>query len=103
MTYLDEKDVDKSTIQTVGCDGTAVNTGTKGGIVRLFEVSLKRPVNWFICQPHANKLPLRHVFAHLDGHTSEPKGFSGPIVKELLGCEVQQLVKFGCVYSVTCP
>ena len=70
MTYLDEKDVDKSTIQYVGCDGTAVNTGTKGDIVRLFEVSLI-----CICQLHANKLPLGHLFVYLDGHTSGSKGF----------------------------
>ena len=75
MTYLDDKDVDKSTIQYVGCDGTAVNTGTKCDIVRLFEVSLKGPVNLYICQLHANKLPLGHLFVYLDGHTSGPKGF----------------------------
>ena len=97
MTYLHEKDVDLSKIQAMGCDGTAVNTGTKGGIVRLFELSLKRPVNWFICQLHANELPLRHLFAHLDGHTSGPKGFSGPIGKELTGCEALKLVEFTCI------
>ena len=74
-------------------DGTAVNTGTKGVVVRMFELSL----NWFTCQLHTSDLPLRHLFAHLDGHMLGPISFSAPIVKDLPGCEMQQLVEFGCV------
>ena len=43
LAYLDERDVDKSAIKAVGCDGTAVNTGTQGGIIRLLEMTLKAP------------------------------------------------------------
>ena len=31
------------------------------------------------------------------GHTSGPKGFSGPIGKELTGCEALKLVEFTCI------
>ena len=54
IKYIDETGVDKTQIVALGCDGTVVHTGVKGGIVRLFELSLKRPINWFICQLHAN-------------------------------------------------
>ena len=60
IKYLDGRGGDKTQIVALGCDGTVVNTGVKGGIVRLLELSLKRPVNWFICQLHANK-QLRHL------------------------------------------
>lgn len=97
LKYLDERGVDKTAIQALGCDGTAVNTGTNGGIVRLFELSLKRPVNWFICQLHSNELPLRHLFAHLDGPTTGPTGFSGQIGKQLPTCEALPLVEFALI------
>ena len=94
LAYLDERDVDKSAIKAVGCDGTAVNTGTRGGIIRLLEMTLNRPLQWFICQLHANELPLRHLFQHLDGPTTGPRGFSGPIGKSLQNCEKLPIVDF---------
>lgn len=81
-------------ISVVGCDGTAVNTGPKGGIVRLLEVELKKPLQWFICQIHANELPLRHLILHLDGDTAGPGAFSGPIGKLLKNCENYPVVQF---------
>ena len=38
-----------------------------------------------MCLLHANELPLRHVFATLDGSTSGPNTFTGPIGKCLHG------------------
>lgn len=49
-------------IRVLGCDGTAVNTGVRGGICRLFETFSGSAVHWFICQLHANELNLRSVF-----------------------------------------
>ena len=49
-------------IRALGCDGTAVNTGIRGGVCRLFETFTGQPVHWFICQLHANELNLRSVF-----------------------------------------
>ena len=39
------------------------------------------PVHHSICQLHANELPLRHLFAELDGVTSGPNSCTGPIGK----------------------
>ena len=94
IAYLNERNVDTSCIKAVGCDGTATNTGIRGGIIRLLEVSLHRPLQWFVCQLHANELPLRHLFEYLDGPTTGPKGFSGPIGKSLLNCEKLPIVDY---------
>ena len=69
-------------VKVLGCDGTAVNTGTTGGVCRLFEIVSGSSVHWFICQLHANELNLRHVLIALDGTTSGPRSFTGPIGKQ---------------------
>ena len=67
------------TLTTVGSDGTAVMTGEHSGFIRIIEELLGRPLQWSICLLHCNELPLRHVFAELDGATSGPDSFSGKI------------------------
>lgn len=64
------------------------------GVIRLFEKHLNRTLQWFICQFHANELPLRHLFKHLDGDTVGPKAFSGIIGKALSTCENLPVVLF---------
>lgn len=81
----------------VGCDGTATNTGWKGGVIQNLEQYLKRPLQWCVCLLHANELPLRHLFSTLDGPTSGPKEYSGPIGKQLVGCETKTPVSFCAV------
>ena len=73
----------------VGCDGTATNTGATGGIIRLIVIKLGKPLQRLPCQIHANELPLRNLMKHLDGGTSGPKQFSGPIGSALPNCEFQ--------------
>ena len=84
----------------IGCDGTNVNTGTKGGLIVLMEEYLGRPLHWFICMLHANELPLRHLFSNLDGKTSGPRCFTGPIGKLLQNCEMKTIQKF---YPIEVP
>jgi hypothetical protein len=78
----------------IGCDGTNVNTGRTGGVIRLLEDELQRPLQWLICQLHFNELPLRHLLLHLDGVTSGPRSFSGPIGKQMSTCEKSPIVAF---------
>lgn len=66
-------------VKVLGCDGTAVNTGSTGGVCRLFEVVTGNSVHWFVCMLHGNELNLRHVFKTLDGTTSGPRSFTGAI------------------------
>ncbi|GBL74921.1 hypothetical protein AVEN_242100-1 [Araneus ventricosus] len=51
------------------------------------ELTLNRPLQWFVYQLHANELPLRHLFAHVNGTTTGPRSFTGEIGKSLAGCE----------------
>lgn len=78
----------------VGCDGTVVNTGYKGGVIRLIEKKIGRPVQWSICLLHFNELPFRALFHHIDGRTEGPNSFTGPIGKHLKSCETLPVACF---------
>lgn len=71
----------------------------KAGIIKLLESKLQRPLQWLVCQLHANELTLRHLFEHLDGTTTGPKSFSGPIGKTLNNCEYLPVKTFS---AITC-
>ena len=94
MDFIADNVVDTSNIVAVGCDGTVINTWQTGGVIRLMEQKLEKPLQWLICQLHANELPLRHLLQHLDGRTARPHGFSGPIDKSLEECEKLPVVEF---------
>ncbi|CAH1100766.1 unnamed protein product [Psylliodes chrysocephalus] len=86
-------------LQVIGCDGTSLNTGHKDGVITLLEHQVKRPLQWFICELHANELPLRHLIQHLDGNTSGPCAFQGPIGRALNECEKLSIAKFQVIGS----
>ncbi|GBO09925.1 hypothetical protein AVEN_197109-1 [Araneus ventricosus] len=86
----------------VGCDGTSVNTGVKGGIIRNMELILNRPLQWLVCQLHANELPLRHLFPHVDITTTEPRNLTGEIRKSLVGCEKLPVVSSRPIENTLC-
>ena len=73
----------RDTLQAILCDGTVVNTGRIGGILKLIEIEIERPLQWLICLLHANELPFRHVFECIDGKTSGPTSFKGMIGKKI--------------------
>lgn len=89
-----KKEVNMFNVIAVGCDGTNVNTGLKRGVIRILEEKFRKPLQWAICLLHFNELPLRHIFEYLDGKTTGPTSFSGPIGKILSDCENLQIVKF---------
>jgi len=97
--YYDDSGLDITQILGIGCDGTAANTGAIGGIIRLLEVKLGKPIQWLPCILHATELPLRHLMKHLDGRTSGPTGFSGPIGSALAKCELLPLCQFDAVHT----
>ena len=66
-----------STLLVIACDGTPVNTGCSGGVIRKIEEKLERPLQWVICMFHSNELPLRHLISVLDGKTTGPHTSSG--------------------------
>lgn len=89
-----ESEISMEHLLAVGCDGTNVNVGKYGGIIRLLEKRLNKPLQWIICLLYMNELPLRHLFLHLDGTSSGPQTFSGAIGKELENCQKRPVVRF---------
>lgn len=103
LNALKSSRFDLSHLIAIGCDGTNVNTGVNNGVIRRLEVELERPLQWFICMLHLNELPLRHLFQHLDGETSGPKSFTGPIGKALGDCEDKPVTEFLPIPSSNLP
>ena len=76
-------------------------TRGKGGVIRLMEQKLERPLQWCICQLHA-ELSLRHFLQHIDGSkTTGPNTYSGIIGKLLEVCEKLRVVMFEVTESET--
>ena len=69
--------------EILGADGTTVNTGHLNGSMRNMELRLGRPLQRAVCTLHQAELPLRKMFEHLDGPTTGPRSYSGPIGKLL--------------------
>ena len=79
-------------------DSTNINTGYMHGAIRYLEMFLGRPCQWDICLLHTNKLPLRYVFVTLDGRTTSPDKFGGPIGSLLNGNVSEwEVVKFKAI------
>jgi hypothetical protein len=83
VEFLSQNDINTEQLVAIGCDGTNVNTGCEGGVIRLLELHCNKPLHWFVCLLHMNELPLRHLFIHIDGVTHGPSSFSGQVGKSL--------------------
>lgn len=94
VDYFLKEEIPFEPLMAIGCDGTNVNVGKHGGIIRLLEKRLDKPLQWIICLLHMNELPFRHLFTHLDGKTSGPQTYSGTIGLALENCEKKPIVHF---------
>lgn len=94
ISYLSERGISLDNLSVIGCDGTAVNTGWKTGLIRRVELYLRKPLQWAICLLHFNELPFRHMFLHLDGKTTGPSTSKGAIGEKLVDCEKLPVVNF---------
>ncbi len=88
VSYLAKLGISFEELDVMGCDGTAINRGWKKGVIHQIELHVGRPVQWAICLLHFNELPFRYLFHHLDGVTTGPKSFSGPIGKNWLTVKI---------------
>lgn len=93
-SYLSENGFLLDKLEVVGCDGTVINTGFRNSVIRQIEIHVGRPLQWSICLLHYNELPFRYLFQHLDGNTTGPIGYSGPIGKVIPDCERLPVVDF---------
>ena len=72
--------------KAVGADGTLVNTGHNIGALKILQDLVQKVFQWIICLLHCNELPLRHLIELIDGKSSGPGSYKGPIMKELVEC-----------------
>ena len=100
ITFLTDTKSNNS-LKAILCDGTPVNTGRVGGVIKLLESNLGRPLHWFICLLHLNELILRHAFHFIDGKSSGPDSFTGSMGKHIKNLEFSDIIDYeivpGCV------
>lgn len=92
--FVTEKEIPKEHIKLIGCDGTVTNTGVDNGAIRIVEETWEKALQWCVCLLHMNELPLRALFSKLDGSTSGPESFSGPLGKRIQKCDGLDVVQF---------
>ena len=63
-------------------DNTSVNTGWKNGLAVKLEDKLGQNLHTVGCTLHQTELSFRAIFKKLDGVTSGPQSFSGPLGKK---------------------
>ncbi|GBN72597.1 hypothetical protein AVEN_95479-1 [Araneus ventricosus] len=63
---------------------------------------LNRLLQWFVCQLHANEIPIRHLFAHVDKTTTGPRSLTAEIRKSLAGCEKLSVVSSTPIENTLC-
>ena len=103
MNFFEKRQINTGSLMAIGCDGTNVNTGAVGGVIRLLEEELGHALQWFVCLLHCNELPLRHLIQKLDGVTHGPKGYSGVIGKAIQTCEELPVVKYNPITFANRP
>lgn len=85
LDLLNERGIKIDRVTTVGGDGTNQVVSSRGGWMAQVEAKLGRPLTRVVCLCHHLELPYRKLFVHLDGKTTGPGTFEGPIGKQLRG------------------
>ena len=70
MVYLKPKNQSIDTLKVLSCDGTVSKIGYIDGVICLLELRL-------------NQLLFKHLMENIEGNTSGPPSYSGPIRKQL--------------------
>ena len=82
--FFNNKGISLDSLIGICCDGEPTNTGVRNGILRRFEIHLKRPLHWFVCLLHFNELPFRHLFNTLEKKsTTGPRTATGKLSKQI--------------------
>lgn len=86
--FFNDKEIPLDALIAICSDGEPTNTGKNNGIIRQFELLLKRPLHWFVCLLHFNELPFRHLFDALDkSSTTGPTTATGKLSNQIETCE----------------
>lgn len=93
IEFFETKGLSLDELFGICSDGEVTNTGTSGGILRLFEEHLNRPIHWFICLLHFNELPFRHLYDALEKSvTTGPRTATGVLAKQMDVCNTLQVL-----------
>ena len=95
--------IDLSTMKAIGGDNTPVNPAPMRGAMRLMEEALQKNLQIVTCLLHLNELPLQKIMVELDGPTSGPKSFTGPIGKLIMRCEEKPVVEYEKIECAPLP
>ena len=97
IDYCASNELSLDDFAALGCDDTAVNTSRKGGVLKRLEDHSNKPLQWLVYLLHTNEFSLRHLMKELDGCSRGPEDFGGLIRKQLVGCELLDVVDFEVV------
>ena len=81
LKLLEINEIDTDGLTAIEWNGTNVNTGAQGGVIRLLEKTFGRHLQWFVCLLHANELSLRHFVQKLYSGTQGSNAFSWEVLK----------------------
>ena len=92
VDYFKNLDIDlKDSLVAIGADGCALNTGKFGGIIRLLEMDLQKPLQPIICLFHLNELPLKALMRTFVGKSLSSKSYEGPLGRAILRDDLSTL------------
>lgn len=92
LAFFTSKELSLDDLIAVCSDGEVTNTGTDGGILRLLEHHLGRPLHWFICLLHFNELPYRHLHNAVEQSvTTGPRTGTGSLAHRIEICNTLQV------------
>jgi hypothetical protein len=93
VSKLNNLNVNLGDLKILGGDGCNLNVGWKGGVMRLIEEILKRPLLRAICLLHFGEILFKKVMQYYYGKHKGPTDFPG-IGPKLEGCHKFAIVKF---------
>lgn len=90
--FFKKQDISLENLIGIASDGTNTNTGCHRRIIHFIHVEhrLEKPLHWFTCLLHLLECVL---LTYLDGKTSGPSDFFGPIERELGDCHTKPIVE----------
>ena len=84
LQHLQAYSIDWNNVCVLGGDGTSSNAGSNDGSMAHIEITLCQSCQRVVYLLHHVELPFRKLFESLDGTTSGPKSFTGPMEKMAL-------------------
>lgn len=103
LAKLKQMNINLNDLICLGADGCLVNTGWRGGMLRLLEVELGWALQRSICLLHLIELPLRAVFEHLYGKSKSGNTLNGEIASDLEICHTFEIVSFKKIHVPRFP